>query len=78
MKLKNNENNVFSRSLWKDAWRLVKKVRKDSRKGTRRSLLAWDLTIVAPGGSKPPAEDEAGVEGVVVVGQGEWELAFGS
>ena len=44
-----------------------------------RSLPACDLTIDAPGGLKSAAEEEADGEVVaVVVGQGEWELAFGS
>lgn len=41
---------------------------------------ACDLTIEAPGGLKPAVVEVEGVveEVVVVVGQGEWELAFGS
>ena len=43
-----------------------------------QSFEAWDLTIEAPEGLKPALAigDDGG--GVVVVGQGECELAFGS
>lgn len=79
-----DNNNIVSSSVWKDAGKRAKKSRKASRKGTRRGFPAWELTILAPGGWNPPAEDEAEAEAeaeageVVVVGQGECELAFGS
>lgn len=45
--------------------------------GKRESFEACDFTVVAPGGLKTLGEGD--VEDVVVVmGQGEWELAFGS
>ena len=53
---------------------MVTRLRRGSREG-RESFEACDLTVVAPGGLKPPLEFEDGVERVVVVGQGECELA---
>ena len=55
----------------------LKKLRRRSSEG-RESFEACDVTVVAPGGlNSPPEVEDEGV-GVVVIGQGESELAFGS
>ena len=56
---------------------LARKLRRGSNEG-RESFEAWDLTIEAPGGLNPPSEARDEAEEVVVVGQGECELAVGS
>lgn len=56
---------------------LVTKLRRGSRKGMR-SLLACDLTIVAPDGLNNALEDDEEAGEGVVVGQRECELAAGS
>lgn len=59
----------------------MKRSRRGPREGREGFVEACDLTIVAPGGLKPAVEVEEDEEAegvVVVVGQGECVLAFGS